>query len=111
MLRLLLTINFMLFSISLIAENSNSQVQQQFKSFTGKITGSKVRIRSGSDLDSHIITQLSKNELVLVKEDAGDFWGVAPLSNAKAYVFRNYIIDNVVEADRVNIRLEPNLDS
>ena len=111
MLRLLLTINFMLFSISLIAENSNSQVQQQFKSFTAKITGSKVRIRSGSDLDSHIITQLSKNELVLVKEDAGDFWGVAPLSNAKAYVFRNYIIDNVVEADRVNIRLEPNLDS
>jgi len=101
----------MLFSISLIAENNNSKVQEQFKSFTAKITGSKVRIRSGADLDSHIITQLSKNDLVLVKEDAGDFWGIAPLSNAKAYVFRSYIIDNVVEADRVNIRLEPNLDS
>ncbi|NGX33752.1 MAG: hypothetical protein K1060chlam1_00093 [Candidatus Anoxychlamydiales bacterium] len=111
MLRLLFTINLMLFSINAMAENNNNQIQQRFKTFTAKITGSKVRLRSGADLDSHIITQLSKNELVLVKEDAGDFWGIKPLSNAKAYVFRSYVIDNVVEADRVNIRLEPNLDS
>lgn len=101
----------MLFSISLMAETNNNQVQQQFKSFSAKVTGSKVRLRASADLDSQIITQLSKNDLVLVKEDANDFWGIKPLSNAKAYVFRSYVIDNVVEADRVNIRLAPNLDS
>ena len=27
------------------------------------------------------------------------------------YVFKSYIIDDVVEAHRVNVRLEPNIDS
>lgn len=108
---LLLTINLMLFSVFTFAENNPKQVSEKFKPFTAKITGTKVRVRASADLDSQIITQLSKNELVLVKEDAHDFWGIKPLSNSKAYVFRSYIIDNVVEADRVNIRLEPNLDS
>jgi len=113
MLRLLLTINFLLFSVSIFAENNNNKLIQKqiFKPFTAKVTGSKVRIRSGADLESSIITQLSKNDLVLVKEDAQDFWGIKPLSNSKAYVFRSYVIDNIVEADRVNIRLEPNLDA
>ena len=68
MLRLLLTINLMLFSISLMAETTNPLVQPQFKSFSAKVTGSKVRLRALADLDSHIITQLSKNDLVLVND-------------------------------------------
>jgi uncharacterized protein YgiM (DUF1202 family) len=118
MLRLLFVINILFFSTKLFAdpnqinkENSPTEIIQPFKSFTGKITGNKVRIRTSPDLDSHVIYQLNKNELVLVTNDAKDFWGIKPSSNVKAYVFRNYIIDNVVEADKVNIRLQPTMDS
>lgn len=93
---------------SIKAENKKAQ---NFKTFTGKVTGNKVRMRTGPDLDSHIIKQLNKNELVLVMKNSGDFWAIKPSSKNKAYVFRSYIIDNTVEADRVNIRLQPNLDS
>ncbi|NGX28932.1 MAG: hypothetical protein K940chlam1_01121 [Candidatus Anoxychlamydiales bacterium] len=111
MLRLLLVIISVFFSTNLIAEKNQKEATQNFKSFTGKITASKVRLRSGPDLDGHIISQLNKNELVLVVKDAKDFWAVKPIANIKAYVFRNYIIDNIVEANKVNVRLAPNLDS
>ncbi len=111
MLRLLFVIIILFFSVNLFTETNQLEIPQKFKSFTGKITGNKVRIRTSPDLDSHVICQLNKNELVIVTDDAKDFWGIKPNSNIKAYVFRNYIIDNVVEADNVNIRLQPNLES
>lgn len=109
MTRLFLIIITLVFCINIKAETT--QETSNFKSFTAKVTGSKVRLRSGADLDSSVVSQLNKNELVLVMQNAGDFWGIKPLMNTKAYVFRSYIIDNIVEADRVNVRLEPNLDS
>ena len=109
MFRLLVIIS-VFFSTNLLGEKQTDAIKN-FKSFTGKITASKVRLRSNPDLDGHIISQLNKNELVLVVKDAKDFWAVKPINDIKAYVFRNYIIDNVVEADKVNIRLAPNLDA
>jgi len=94
-----------------MAEKNQKEANQNFRSFTGKITASKVRLRTAADLDGHIVSQLNKNELVLVVEDSKDFWAVRPIADIKAYVYRNYIIDNIVEADKVNIRLAPNLDS
>lgn len=119
MLRLLFVTSILFFSVNVFTEETNqtqiiqqiSQIPQSFKSFTGKITGNKVRIRTSPDLDSHVICQLNKNDLILVTCDSRDFWGIKPTSNIKAYVFRNYIVDNIVEADKVNIRLQPNMDS
>ena len=111
MLRLLLVIITLFFSTNLMAEKNQKEANQNFRSFTGKITASKVRLRTAADLDGHIVSQLNKNELVLVVEDSKDFWAVRPIADIKAYVYRNYIIDNIVEADKVNIRLAPNLDS
>lgn len=111
MLRLLLVIISVFFSTNLLAEKNQKEAVLNFKSFTGKITANKVRMRSAPDLDGHIISQLNKSELVLVVQNAKDFWAVRPIADIKAYVFRSYIIDNVVEADKVNIRLAPNLDS
>ncbi len=82
-----------------------------FKPFTGKILGNKVRMRSKPDFDGHIIRQLNKNDLLLVVGEEGDFWAVQPPRNTKAYVFRSYVIDNTVEAAKVNIRLEPHVDA
>lgn len=93
------------------AETKSASKEKTFKPFTGKILGYKVRLRTGPDLESHIIAQLNKNDLLLVVGEENDFWKVKPSSNTKAYVFRSYILDDQVEANRVNIRLSPNTDS
>ncbi len=79
--------------------------------FTGKIKGRKVRMRLRPDLDSRIIKELTKNELITVVGEKGDFWAVQPPAGTKAYIFRSFVLDNVVEGNRVNIRLEPSLDA
>lgn len=53
---------------------------------------------------------MAKNDLLLIVGEEGDFYAVQPPKDTKAYVFRSYILDNVVEANRVNIRLEPHVD-
>lgn len=82
-----------------------------FKPFTGKVIGSKVRVRAKPDVESHIIRQVAKNDLLLVVGESNDFYAVEPTKDTKAYVFRSYILDGVVEANRVNVRLEPHPDA
>ena len=79
--------------------------------FTGKIKGRKVRMRLRADLDSRIIKELPKNELVTIVGEKGDFWAVVPPTDTKAYIFRSFVLDNVVEGTKVNVRLEPSLDA
>ncbi len=92
-------------------KESSAKTTQIFRTFTGKVCGSKVRMRTSPDLEGHIICQLNKNDLVLISKDANDFWAVQPPSDVKAYVFRSYVIDNTIEANRVNLRISPNLDA
>ncbi len=82
-----------------------------FKPFTGKVSANKVRIRDKPELESHIIRQVNKNDLVLVVGEEGDFYAIEPPKGTKAYIFRSYALDNVIEASRVNIRLEPHADA
>lgn len=82
-----------------------------FSPFTGKIRGKKVRLRLNPDLDSHVIRELNRNDLLSVVGENGDFWSVEPPSGIKAYVFRSFVLDNVVEGNRVNVRLEPDLEA
>ncbi len=82
-----------------------------FSPFTGKVKGRKVRMRLQPDLDSQIIKELNKNDFLSVVGDKGDFWVVEPPSGIKAFVFRSFILDNVVEGNRVNVRLEPHLEA
>src|ERR1700721_4079910 len=81
-----------------------------FKPFTGKVAANKVRLRVKPDLESHILRQINKNELLLIAGEEGDFYAVEPPKDTKAYVFRSYILDDRVEANRVNIRLKPQGD-
>lgn len=82
-----------------------------FKPFTGKVRGKKVRMRLHADLESQIIRELDKNELLSIVGEKGDFYAVSPPAGTKAFVFRSFILDNVVEGNRVNVRLEPNLEA
>lgn len=86
-------------------------VEVNVNPFTGKVKGRKVRMRLKPDLDSRIIKELAKSELVTVVGEKGDFWAVQPPADTKAYVFRSFVLDNVVEGNHVNVRLEPSLDA
>lgn len=89
---------------------TSAKKTESFKPFTGRVAANKVRLRVQPDLESHIFRQVSKNDLLLIVGEEGDFYAVQPPKDAKAYVFRSYILDNVVEASRVNVRLEPHVD-
>ena len=82
-----------------------------FLAFTGKVTKNKVRLRHQPSLDSPILKELNNGDLLIIVGETDDFYAVQPPSGTKAYVFRTYILDNVVEANRVNVRLEPNMDA
>jgi hypothetical protein len=79
--------------------------------FTGKVKGRKVRLRLKADLDSRIIREMQKNDLLLIVGEKGDFWAVEAPADTKAYVFRSFVLDNTVEGNHVNVRLEPSLDA
>ena len=68
-------------------------------------------MRVQPDVDSRIVQEMNKNDLLTIVGEINDFWVVEAPSNLKAYVFRSFILDNVVEGNRVNVRLEPNLDA
>ncbi len=87
------------------------QTGSNFKPFTGKIIGNNVRMRAAADLDSPIIAEYSKDEYVVVTGENKDFYAVEAPADFKAYIFRGFVIDEVVEGDRVNVRLAPDRDA
>lgn len=92
-------------------EQMPTQKGSHLKAFTGKIIGNNVRMRTAADLDSYIISELSKDDYVVVKGENGEFYAVEAPSDLKAYIFRGFVIDDVVEGDRVNVRLAPDRDA
>lgn len=89
-----------------------STVQQGvFKPFTGRVIGNNVRLRVSADVESSIVQEVPKGELFVVVGEKNDFYAVSPPSGLKAYLFRSFVLDNVVEGNRVNIRLEPDLEA
>jgi hypothetical protein len=86
-------------------------IEQPFSPFTGKVKRKKVRLRANADTDSRVVKELRQGELLVVKGKKGDFYAVEPPNNTKAYVFRSFVLDGVVEGNRVNVRLEPSLDA
>ncbi len=92
-------------------EEKPSYPSVSFKPFTGEVKGTKVRVRLHPDLEGYVVQELTKNDLVVVVGEEGDFWEVEPPTPIKAYVFRSFVLDNTIEGNRVNVRLEPTLES
>lgn len=82
-----------------------------FAPFTGKVRAKKLRLRVNPELDGYIIKELNKDDLLSVIGEKGDFWAVEPLADSKAYIFRSFVLDNTVEGNHVNLRLEPSLEA
>ncbi len=49
--------------------------------------------------------------MVVVVGEKNDYYAIEPLSDIKAYIFRSFVLDNMVEGNRVNVRLAPELDA
>ena len=108
----LLILSILLTSSTLMAETTSASKEMQKKStFTGRITKNKVRMRSLPNLEAPVVRELSRNDMVLVTDENDEFYTVVPPQNMKAYIFRTFVLDNTVEGARVNIRLEPSVDS
>jgi hypothetical protein len=93
------------------SEAKKEKANAVFHPFTGKIKGKKVRLRLQPDVESAIVKELYRGEYLAVVEDAEDFWAVQAPTDFKAYVFRSFILDHQVEGNRVNVRLQPNMES
>ena len=85
--------------------------QMAFKAFTGKITKSKVRLRTMPNREAPIIREVAKDDLFLIIGESGDFYAIQPPKGTKSYIFRTFVLDNIVEGSRVNVRLEPDLEA
>lgn len=92
-------------------QNTQNQSSKRFESFTGKITGHNVRMRLHPSLDAQVFKELDKDELVLVTGVSDDFYACMPPKDLKAYIFRTYVLDGVVEGSNVFVRLGPDRTS
>lgn len=82
-----------------------------FNAFTGKVTKNKVRLRQQPNLDSPILKELNRNDMIIVTGESDDFYAIQPPGDVKAYIFRTFVLDNVVEGTRVNVRSEPDTEA
>lgn len=94
-----------------LAKESPEASMASFTAFTGKVRGNKVRMRAHSSLESAVVRETSTGEMFAIVGQEKDFYLVQPPKGSKGYVFRTFILDNVVEGDRVNIRLHPDIES
>lgn len=94
-----------------IESQSSSETLKSFEPFTGKVSASKVRMRTSPNLEGFVVRETSPGELFAVTGIENDFYVVKAPKGSKGYVFRTYILDGVVEAERVNIRLSPETEA
>lgn len=94
-----------------IAPQGHYEHEQGFAPFTGRIVGHKVRMRTQPSLEAHVVRETNYGELFAVEKETGEFFAVRPEKGAKGYVFRTYVLDGVVEGNRVNVRLYPDMDA
>lgn len=102
-------------SIGGIAEESNPpqtlNSQTPFHSFTGKVTRNKVRIRLQPSLEGKILKELNREDMVVVVGETDDFYVIAPPADLKGYVFRTFVLDDIIEGKHVNVRISPDLEA
>ncbi|KIC77085.1 hypothetical protein DB41_DC00020 [Neochlamydia sp. TUME1] len=89
----------------------SSAPAQPFTAFTGRTLKNKVRIRLQPNLEAPILRESNKGDLWIVVGERDDFYALAAPEDLKGYVFRTYVLDNTIEGNRVNVRLEPNLEA
>lgn len=91
-------------------ENSGQNVKS-FDAFAGRITGSKVRLRTQPNIEGYVIRETRNGEMFAVNGEDNDFYTIVPPKGTKGYVFRTFVLDGVIEGERVNVRLYPDVEA
>lgn len=114
----LLTIAFQINTPHVFAEDASAssgsattRSSTPFHTFTGRVNKNKVRLRQQPNLESPIMKVANQGDLLIVVGENDDFYAVEPPADIKAYIFRTYVLDNVVEGNRINVRLHPDVDA
>ncbi|MGE3954883.1 MAG: SH3 domain-containing protein [Parachlamydiales bacterium] len=81
------------------------------ESYTAKVKGTKVRMRSSPDLEGAIVRELAQGDLVLVTGESNGFCAIALPKDVKAYVYRTFVYDNTIDGKNVNVRLAPDTEA
>lgn len=84
---------------------------KKFEAFTGRVTKNKVRVRLQPHFDAAVFREVNRKDMLVITDETDDFYSVQPPADTKGYVYRTYVLDNVVEGKRVNVRLKPDLDA
>lgn len=90
---------------------SENRPAAKFEPFTGKIMKNRVRLRLQSSYDGFVVRELNRNDLILILGEVDDFYVIQPPNDLRGYVFRTYVLDNVIEGNKVNVRLKPDLEA
>ncbi len=85
--------------------------EASFEAFTGAVLGSKVRLRTQPTLESHVVAETSAGQLFGIIGEEKDYYAVQPPRGIKGYVFRTFVLDNIIEGERVNVRLYPDIEA
>ncbi|SCA58693.1 Uncharacterized protein AB751O23_AK_00200 [Chlamydiales bacterium SCGC AB-751-O23] len=79
--------------------------------FTGMVNADRVRLRLQPALESKVVKEVKKGDLLLVTAESDDFYQVSPQNGFKVFIFRTFVLDDAVEGNHVNVRLHPSLDA
>ncbi|MCH9627090.1 MAG: hypothetical protein S4CHLAM2_07240 [Chlamydiales bacterium] len=109
--KLLITLLLACASVTLIADQEEAHPTSNFEPFTGKIIGSKVRMRTQPSLEGHVVCETRTGQLFAVNGEDSDFYAIQPKKGMKGYIFRTLVLDGVVEGDHVNVRLYPDIEA
>ncbi len=97
--------------VTMTANPEETTNTQSFEPFTGEVVGSKVRLRVEPSVESHVVKETRKGELFAVCSETPDYYGVRPPADTKGYLFRTFVLEGVVEGERVNVRLYPDIEA
>lgn len=91
--------------------SDGQQKEAPFSPFTGRVTREKVRLRVQPALDAPILREFHRGDLMIVLGETEDFYAIQPPEGTKAYIFRTFVLDDTIEGNHVNVRLEPSVES
>lgn len=94
-----------------VSNKSEINPASKLEPFTGKVTKNRVRLRLQSNYEGPVLREFNRNDLVLILGETDDFYAIQPPLDFPGFVFRTYVLDNVIEGNRVNVRLKPDLEA
>ncbi|MCB1149285.1 MAG: hypothetical protein KDK48_03895 [Chlamydiia bacterium] len=108
----ILTVSFLCAPLALSAQEASKETEKaQFKPFTGRVSGNKVRMRAKPALDAPIVKELRSGDLYIITGENDEFYSMPATKDIRAYVHRKFIIDGAIDGSKVNVRLSPTTDA